>query len=247
MLSSRMLSTIRFPLLVGLVLICALPAATTASASEGADLKYHNLKVNKILFLGNSITWHTPAPNIGWEGDWGMAASSRDKDFVHRVLAGIEAETGKKPQAKIKNIAAFEQKFETYDLQKELKEELAFGADLVIVAIGENVPQLTSEEMKGKYEARLTQLLQMLQEASHPVLVTRSSFWPEAIRDTILQSACRKVGGVYLDISALAKDEANFARSERDYSHAGVASHPGDRGMQALADALLAGLRGYRP
>jgi hypothetical protein len=51
--------------------------------------------------------------------------------------------------------------------------------------------------------------------------------------------ACEAVGGTFVDISALSKDEKNYARSERPSKHAGVANHPGDRGMAAIAEEIV--------
>ena len=45
-----------------------------------------------------------------------------------------------------------------------------------------------------------------------------------------------------MDISDLAKDESNYARSERKFTHKGVAAHPGDKGMRAIADAIIAAM-----
>ena len=58
----------------------------------------------------------------------------------------------------------------------------------------------------------------------------------------MLKEACAAVGGVFVDISTLGKDEANYARSERKFEHEGVARHPGDRGMQAIATAIVAAM-----
>ncbi len=139
----------------------------------------------------------------------------------------------------VANIAAFERQPQTYDIDTELKNELAFQPDLVIVAIGENVPALTSEQARSTFKASLTRLLKRFKTNNNPTLVIRSCFWPDQAKDSILKQACEEVGGVFVDDSALGKDEANFARSERGFSHGGVAAHPGDKGMQAIADALL--------
>ena len=37
----------------------------------------------RVLFVGNSITRHGVKADIGWFNDWGMAATSKENDYVH--------------------------------------------------------------------------------------------------------------------------------------------------------------------
>ena len=206
-------------------------------------MAYHGTKVSKVLFLGNSITKHGPSAKIGWTGNWGMAASAEEKDYAHLILAAFRKETGRESQAMIANIAAFEREHATYDLDAGLKKELAFGADLVILAIGENVPNLATDEAKATFAACLAKLLEKIRANGNPAIVVRSCFWASAAKDQILKKACADIDGIFVDAGPLGKDERNYARSEREFEHKGVAAHPGDQGMQAIADAILAGLR----
>ena len=56
-----------------------------------------------------------------------------------------------------------------------------------------------------------------------------------------MKQAAAQAGAIYVDVGALGRDPANAARSERKFEHEGVAGHPGDKGMQALANALFCG------
>jgi hypothetical protein len=69
--------------------------------------------------------------------------------------------------------------------------------------------------------------------------VVRTCFWPNAAKDEVLREACQEAHGILVDAGPIGRDPANSARSERDFKHAGVAGHPGDRGMKAIADAMV--------
>jgi hypothetical protein len=193
----------------------------------------------KVLFLGNSITLHGPKKDIDWLDNWGMAASALENDYVHLVLRSLAKTTGTVPESMVKNIAEFEQQYATYDVEEKLKDALGYEADLVIVAIGENVPAMTSDQSKAQFKDGLMRLLRGLTANRHPTIVVRSSFWADATKDQILKQACEEAGGVFVDIGRLGKDEYNYARAERQFKHSGVAAHPGDKGMRAIADAIL--------
>lgn len=196
--------------------------------------------VRRILFLGNSITLHGPKADIGWTGNWGMAASSEDKDYVHLVASALAQHTGSAPEILVKNIADFERNYAGYNVDAEMKDFFAFDPDLVVLAIGENVPALDTDEAKSQFKAGVLNIMRCALVRRHPLLVVRSCFGPDTAKDQMLKEACEEVGGIFVDAGPLGHDAANLARSEREFSHDGVAGHPGDRGMKALADAILA-------
>ncbi len=197
----------------------------------------------RVLFVGNSITLHGPSAKIGWTGNWGMAASAAEKDYVHLVVDAIGKLRGRKPEFRVANVAGFERAYETFDVAAKLPEEIAFQADTVIVAIGENVPGLPTDEAKAAFTRSVERMLSLLKGPRGAKVYVRSCFWQNAAKDAALREACTKIGGVFVDISALGKDEANYARAERKIAHEGVARHPGDRGMQAIAEAIIAAMR----
>lgn len=198
----------------------------------------------KVLFLGNSITKHGPKPDIDWHGNWGMAATAEAKDYAHLVTAGLAQAQGAAPQILISNIAQFEREHASpsYYLDKNMAEAVAFGASHIILAIGENVPALTKDAAKGAFKTQMQKLLRKLSGPQKPVILVRSCFWANPAKDQILEETCREAGGIFVDISMLGKDESSYGRAERPYKHAGVANHPGDKGMRAIADAMLKAL-----
>ncbi|MFZ4595155.1 MAG: SGNH/GDSL hydrolase family protein [Verrucomicrobiaceae bacterium] len=196
----------------------------------------------KVLFLGNSITKHGPKADIDWSGNWGMAASAEAKDYVHLVTRALTDKAGAAPEVLVKNIADFEREYADYDIATKLKEVVDFQADLIILAIGENVPGLKTPGDKTKLQSAVVKLLTAVKAGRQATVLVRSSFWASAAKDETLQQACTAVGGIYVNITSLSKDESHYARSERPFKHAGVANHPGDKGMAAIADALVKAL-----
>lgn len=203
--------------------------ASTALAQEQAP---------RVLFLGNSITLHAPAPNIGWDGNWGMAASAIEKDYVHILLGKWKQATGKTPVSMVKNIAEFERNLDEYSISEQLKDELSFKADTIILAIGENAATPKNDEERKRFSTALDQLLKSLKENGAPTIYVRSQFWPDVEKDTLLKQATERAGCVWVDLNQLGADPANAAKAERHFDHAGVAGHPGDKGMQAIADKI---------
>ena len=209
-----------------------------ADAATPAGPRVGKLPAAKVLFLGNSITLHGPLPSIGWSGNWGMAASAEEKDYVHLLTAHIARASGTKPKTMVKNIADFERQHATFDIATGLKTELDFNADIVILAIGENVPGLDTDVAKTNYAAAYNKLLAELKQHGTPSIFVRSCFWPDSAKDEIMKQASVAAGVTFVDIAALGRDPSNAARAERKIEHAGVAGHPGDKGMQGIADAL---------
>ena len=125
-------------------------------------------KARRVLFLGNSITIHGPSAKVSWPNNWGMAASARE-DYVHVLAKNAVAKLwGTPPQVRVEGLAEFERHYDTYDLDAGLKSPLDFEPDIVVVAIGQNVPALASEDAKTKFKDRFTKLLTTLEKQWQP-------------------------------------------------------------------------------
>lgn len=207
-----------------------------------ASQTFAQVPFKKVLFLGNSITKHGPKADIDWSGNWGMAASAEAKDYVHVFTASLVQKQGSAPEILVKNIADFERSHQGYDFAAKLKEAIDFQADLILLAIGENVPALKTAEENAQFQADVTALLKSIQGNRKPTILVRSCFWADAAKEGALRGACDAVSGVYVDISALGKDKSHFGKAEREFKNAGVANHPGDKGMAAIAEALMTAL-----
>ena len=196
----------------------------------------------KVLVYGNSIALHGAHPEIGWTGDWGMAASARENDFAHLTIAALEERRGESADYRIRNLALLERNFTTNLAEfAELADDIAWAPDYVVIAIGENVPTPSDSESVAAYTEFLRSLARPLAESvGRPVVVMRSPFWRNETKAMCTAQVARNVGAIYVDAGALGDNDENKAFGL--FSHSGIANHPGDLGMRRLANLILDGI-----
>jgi len=187
----------------------------------------------KILFLGNSITLHSSAPQIGWFGEWGMAASKKENDYVHLVEKGL-IERGKCPEIRFRNIAEFERD-PGLNIQSYFAEDLRFAPDVLILRIAENTP----EEAVEQFGDACIQLVSAFLSVCPCKVFIVGTFWKFPRREELLSEAADKTNTVYLSLSHLQSEEY---QARGLFEHQGVAGHPSDKGMRAIADVILSGM-----
>ncbi|NLX07732.1 MAG: SGNH/GDSL hydrolase family protein [Phycisphaerae bacterium] len=196
------------------------------------------IQYSNVLFFGNSITRHAPAPELGWHGDWGMAASAEENDYVHVLMRKLREA---KPDLSFaaRTIADFERKFWEYDLER-LADARACPADLTIFRIGENVDAKEADTRGfGRHFLRLMEYIGPNPEAALCV----GSFFNHPSANRQMKEAAAEFGCEYLDISHLDADEYKAIGL---FEHEGVAAHPCDRGMKAIAEAIWDALKKNR-
>jgi len=188
----------------------------------------------KILFLGNSITLHSPAPDIGWHGNYGMAASCEENDYVHQLCAKLET-AGKCPQTRVRNVAEFERNPDGIDAEW-FADDIAFDPDIVILRISENTPVDKLDAFAAAYE----KLIRLFREIRDCRIFAVGSFWPRGRAEELLCAAAEAAGADYLSLSAL--HGHNQYQAIGQFEHEGVAGHPSDAGMAAIADIIYNGM-----
>lgn len=194
----------------------------------------------KVLLYGNSITSHAPSPGIGWTNNCGMAASSKEKDFAHLVVAGLEKRRGKKADFRIRNLAPFERNYMTnVAAVAEIAADAAWAPDYVVIALGENAPNVDDANAEAYTKFLVDLARPFAGRGGKAKIVMRSPFWANPKKAACTEKAAKEVGAAYVDAGPLGRVPENKAIGL--FSHKGVANHPGDLGMQRLSDLVLSG------
>ena len=184
----------------------------------------------RVLFLGNSITRHAPKADIGWHFDHGMAASEKEKDYVHLLMVRIKKQD---PNAAfcLCQGAAWERCYQngskTYDLFSSARD---FGADIIVMRLTENCPY---QAFDGDIFAReLSAFLTYLDPTGKAKRLYTTSFWRHPA-DTATRALAKKEHAPLIELSDLGEKPEMKALGL--FEHNGVANHPGDLGMEHIA------------
>jgi lysophospholipase L1-like esterase len=170
---------------------------------------------------------------MGWFGDWGMAATERDSDYVHILTRELRA-VAPGVVVQFQNIADFERGYWNYDLSK-LDSLKQLKPELIILRLGENVDAKTIKEHEfEKYYAGLVSYLTSGNTKAR--VIHGSSFWKKTTIAQVIQHVSQNRGDTMVDLSKLADIPANMALDK--FKNKGVAMHPSDKGMRAIADTL---------
>ena len=196
-------------------------------------IESNNPTARRVLFLGNSITLHGPNADIGWNHNWGMAASSENKDYVHLVVKGLQERYGDIDYT-IANIGDFERGYWKEDALLPFQGAKDFQADTVILRFGENIRQ--EDLAEHPFFEYLKAFAEYFTQSAKKVVVT-DCFWEYESVGKDLKRLAKERGYDFVTLSDLGYHEENMAIGL--FEHKGVAMHPGDLGMQRIAERIL--------
>ncbi|WP_342646276.1 SGNH/GDSL hydrolase family protein [Mucilaginibacter sp. CSA2-8R] len=182
-----------------------------------------------IVILGNSITIAPITPAVGWNTLCGMAASTPDSDYVHRLTVRFkQMEPNSKVTVRIFN--DFESAYINYDFNKSLKDIKEINPDLVIVRVGENVDHahMDAEAFRKSYQ-KLVQYFTA--DGSKTVVLSVGPLWSVPAIDKVY-----KLYTPYVSLSAVSYDRSNLAYGL--FSDIGVQQHPCNKGMRVISNLI---------
>ena len=194
-----------------------------------------------MLILGNSISIHGICDY--WWGEWGMASSTKEKDYVH-LLAGKMAQHFNINFDTI-NFASWE--YNSHDRTEVLLTiNSVFNSkkyDYVIIQLGENVTNATT------LEKDLNEMIKFIKSHNSSVkIAVVGNFWSKTQVDKAKIKACGKSMIPYIDLT-LIQNEDYYAKigtivfgqdgKKHKIEHEGVARHPNDLAMEYIANNLF--------
>ena len=194
----------------------------------------------RVMFVGNSMTLHGVKEDIGWMKECGMAASEREKDYVHLLMKEISQKDNDAVYC-ICQVAQWEINYKNglsvYDLYADAK---AFQADVIIMRFIENCPmdEFDIEIFKKEYNT----FADYLSNSGNAKLIFTNGFWKHPGDVAICEVAAER-NSPFINLGDLG--ECDDMKAIGLFWHEGVANHPGDKGMKAIAERIMRELNNY--
>lgn len=190
----------------------------------------------RILFLGNSITLHAPKAEIGWHGDWGMAASAPENDYVRVFMRRIRE---KCPNAawRVGQLVDWERNFWLDEaMLSDFSSLRDWQPDVICyVILGANTPDETLDQ--HDYCEHYRKMVRYFDPENRAKRIVTTMFWENPRKDAAIRRAAAAEGAQLVELGDLGSNDAMMAIGL--FEHRGVAIHPGDAGMAEIAARLL--------
>lgn len=212
-----------------------LDAASAPGSVAAAPDAFH------YLAIGNSITLHGKCHY--WWNEVGMAASVKEKDYFHIVKSHLESVHG--------NVSANAYNFAVWEITAHdrtqtigaIKDHLSPALDLITLQLSENVSDVTT------FPEDLCELIAHLKETCPKAkIILVDDFWSEE-KSEMKRAVAEKLSVSFASLADIrGKDEYKCPIGTTVYGdngiayavdHDGVAAHPGDEGMKAIAERII--------
>jgi hypothetical protein len=185
-------------------------------------------EIKELLIVGDGLTKNAPMPELGWNSNWGMAATSDDNDYAHLLFTIVKHAC---PGARL-------------TLENIMYEDTMTGwthlvpntADVIIIQLGDNYQGGVSSE---EYQAAYRQMIEELR-GGLPKMVICIGPWSNEKIEPFIEKAAKAEGAEFISLRSIARDQANHASADGVYPK--LANRPGDRGMKLIADTVWTAL-----
>ena len=214
----------------------------TGQLTDSKSVRFYGAENSgkRIMFVGNSITLHGVLKEIGWNNEWGMAASSAENDYVHILMRRVKEY---EPYAAfcICQVAAWESDYkngkEKYPLYGKAR---VFDADIIIARFIENCPGKDFD--RAVFKKEMCDLLDYLNPSGKAKVIMTTGFWRHP-GDSEITSFAKENDLPVITLGDLGEDDKMMAKGL--FEHSGVAMHPGDLGMKTIAERIFEVLKSY--
>lgn len=196
--------------------------------------------------MGNSVTCNEIS-NL-WPGNWGMAASSEDRDYVHIVSTWLGGQSAKPVTTTVLDLKKWEVAQDRGSVLEDYEKYLNEYTDLITIQTGENITEF-KETLESDYADLVSRIRQKAPNAQ--ILMLGEVLWPAEDIEAAKRLACSGEGITFIEMSdflngyeglyksAMGASVATSDGSSFTISNEVVAAHPNDDGMACIAQLVI--------